>query len=264
MLEAVRARSSAAASAAMPGLVSASGALEVDPSALMTFIATGQMPPTAIQAAANDPDAKDPYVEQADRILANLSGYGERLRVAGQHAEQKYADVQEQEKALSEQFMPTQLALEGLIKTAATQAAKAEAGTLLERLTKLHYDQVAILDRSARFWEEHVAKEKELRRIAEAKTRLEESNLASKPLQEQATAVAMQETADAEEARMQIWLQGFEKQLKAEEQAIHEQAVAANAPPAVESATLAKLRQQVIDETAKAAEGALKETLPTV
>jgi len=265
--------------------------LDLPAETLAQYISTGHLPISAIQTAEQGPpkqtpsytegasafsgenatadseiiDAQiDPYEKQSAAIMSNLSNYSQQLKLAGIAAQEKLKEVQEQEQMLANKFEPTQKALGAMIKSAAKEASKAEASTLLERLTKIHYEQVGLMDRSSRFWEEQIAREKELTRVAEAKARLEDTARNAIPLEQHAKAVEEQDLLDAEKARIQEWLQGFNSQLKAQETAIVDQ-VAENGGGVVQQVhEVGKVKEQVYADVQIAATPASQKPWPTV
>jgi len=91
---------------------------------------------------------------------------------------------------------------------------------MLQRLERIHYEQVAALDRSARYWEERIASERELARMAEAQ---EQTELDLKRVSEaryNQSAKSLLDQREVERLRLQEWVRGYNTRLMAEEAAV--------------------------------------------
>lgn len=223
--------SSRAATAARPQ----AGSLEVSPSDLLAYISTGQLPAQPPlddsllgastlsledrEAAEDAADAaRDALAaERADELIALLRGYERRLEEARGHALEAYRAVVERERQLRAAFEPELLRLQGLVEEASGRAAKAEARVMVERLQRMHYNQAAALDRSARFWEERMLHEKELTRQAQAQGRLEVAAGNHTTRVGAAAEAGMWQERGIQKARMEDWLASFSAQLQSEE-----------------------------------------------
>eukprot|EP00927_Polykrikos_kofoidii_P077025 TRINITY_DN74018_c0_g1_i1.p1 TRINITY_DN74018_c0_g1~~TRINITY_DN74018_c0_g1_i1.p1 ORF type:complete len:322 (-),score=69.85 TRINITY_DN74018_c0_g1_i1:28-954(-) len=205
--------------------------LVLTPSQLGTLLATGQL--DHVHSVKSDPTDAEllqehlnqglPFQDEIDQILSRMDDWLARVKLAQKTAEAHVEAVAATEQKLRDDFLPVVQRLKAMVEVAATEAAKAETTALLERLSRIHYEQVAVLDRSARFWEERLAKEKELTRIAEAKVRLENSAANATGLQVAAAAASMSEVKAQEKERLDGWLTGLEEQLHAEEAAARQE-----------------------------------------
>lgn len=202
--------------------------LELEPGQLAEFIATGVMPRLSaaqISDGASRDGEEDP--EQIERsaqekraieTVHSMISYLQRLKVAEKHAEDARAYVLNKEDQLERDFKPSLAELERLIEAATTSAAKAEVRTMKERMLRMHYKQVASLDRQASFWEDRVIREREMRRDVDAKVE-EQKHLRAVEIPgayENAQREVTQVQA-AEADRLHKWLRGFAVALKEEE-----------------------------------------------
>lgn len=205
---------------------SAPHALELSSSDLTTYIATGSLPAQALAQLKSSPaDATGQnaakkanqeaqlYEKQADGILSEMKDYEAKLDGVRSRVEAAHAKVVEQEKRLSDNFLPVQETLNSLIQAATNTSAKAEVQMMLERLTRMHYKQIGTLDRSATYWLEVAEKEKEARRVAEARQRLY-SNTTSGDQKLH----AMQNAREQDKAELDEWFKNFWAQLAASEE----------------------------------------------
>lgn len=188
---------------------------------LSLLLATGrQSPEDATQPSGLPNNVPDPYEVQGNLLLVNISEYITRLNNTRQRAEAQLAFVQRQEASLAAQYANNTSGLKDMISAAAEQAAKAETAVTLERLNRIHYDQASVLDRSARFWEERIAAEKELTRQAEANKRLEEFLNNSSPLLAAQRTATLVDIEKAEKANLDEWVEQYRRQLEAERQGV--------------------------------------------
>jgi len=224
------------------------GTLEMAPQKLFTLISTGKLPSPVLAELRGDPAVEDPAAAQAAATVTSLEEYKQRLEAARLKAEEHYEIVAANELALSQQFAPIRQQLKDMIKATVDQASKAEVAALLERLERIRSDQTAMYDRTARFWEERLAREKELRRITEAKIRLEESAELIAKTQNVSSDEYQEQLREVEQANLDSWLDGFDAQLKAEEEAIRSQA----ATPEEGQANLDFMREEVMKAVMKA------------
>lgn len=119
------------------------------------------------------------YVNAAGAALANLSESNADLTAVKQAADAKYDEVERREAHLVQDFSPVRTRLGQMLQDAATEAAKGELRVLLERMSRLHYDQVAALDRASMLWEERVRSERQGAQLAEARAKFEQDAMAA-------------------------------------------------------------------------------------
>lgn len=195
------------------------GNVEVKPDQLVELIATGWRTNSVSKASTSNVSVVDPIDVQLEHIMDVLHDYEKRLTVVRLQAMAAYTTVQEKEKALEESFRPTKEALEKMVNAAADEAGKAEATALLNRLTRIHYEQIGALERSARYWEERVSKEKELLQMAEVKKTLEEDAKDTVEIQSRLNEANIKNVRVAEKAAIDQWLAKLDAQLRTEEAA---------------------------------------------
>lgn len=144
--------------------------LELDAPDLASYIATGQLPGAVVHeleafgsSAASetetsrtgllevDTDANhdDAVAKMHNSTLSAMQIYEERLDTVKRQAENARKAIEEQEYNLNLNFKPIQQILTKLIEHATVTASKAEVETLRERLSRVHFQQLAALDRSA-------------------------------------------------------------------------------------------------------------------
>eukprot|EP00927_Polykrikos_kofoidii_P074699 TRINITY_DN70722_c0_g1_i1.p1 TRINITY_DN70722_c0_g1~~TRINITY_DN70722_c0_g1_i1.p1 ORF type:complete len:269 (-),score=60.36 TRINITY_DN70722_c0_g1_i1:94-900(-) len=162
----------------------------------------------------------DPYKAQTMAIMKRMDDWIARVRNAQKSAEAQRRLVVKKEATLGTMFMSRMQQLETSLHEAATDATKAETVALMERLSRIHYDQVAMLDRSARFWEARIAKEKEMTRLAEAKTRLEQFAASAEQIHADGLVVEIKHLGSTDKVGLEGWLTSHEQQLRSEEEAI--------------------------------------------
>eukprot|EP00928_Gymnodinium_smaydae_P089370 TRINITY_DN73345_c0_g1_i1.p1 TRINITY_DN73345_c0_g1~~TRINITY_DN73345_c0_g1_i1.p1 ORF type:complete len:277 (+),score=42.33 TRINITY_DN73345_c0_g1_i1:85-831(+) len=208
-------------------------------------------------SSASSPVNKDPYELQADAIIKNLTDTQNQLLKSRVSAENQLKFLKEQETRLANASAPAFRALKGQLRNATHEAARAEARVLLERIQRIHHQQKATLDRSARYWEEQIAKERELRRIADAKMRLEESANAPRVL-DAALAKRMVELAESEKTNLDAWVQGLGEGLRSERSALLDAAAARSAEGPDAQEKLVKLAHGAVENLADAAGITLK------
>lgn len=205
---------------------SATHNLELSSAELTTYIATGKLPDQALaQMQVSSPKAvahsavkldEQSYMDMNRRKLEEMKNYTANLDMVRSKAEAAYAKVTEQEKHLSANFVPVNDLLSSLTQTAANAAAKAEVQTMLERLTRMHYKQVSTLDRSATYWLEVAEREKEARRVAEARAKTHEAGAGLTP-EEAKTLLAAQQARQKDQVSMDTFYAQYEAQLEAKE-----------------------------------------------
>lgn len=164
---------------------------------------------------------EDPYAVQAKDVLASFTEYSRRLNETRKAAENQYRRVKEQEAYLAWNYSQEKQELQELLKNSTDEAAQAEASVLLERLDRLRADQVGIMDRSARYWQERSAEEKEQTQKLQAQIRLEQSLLNATALKESAAARQIKDITDAEKKHLDQWVDNLGEQVQAERAALY-------------------------------------------
>lgn len=157
------------------------------------------------------------------RNTEDLRNYTRSLYAAMSTAELQYTAINSTEENLTFNFVPAKRNLEAMIEWTVNEAGRAEAKVVLERLKRVHYEQVGQLERSARYWEEEIAKEKELVKVAEAKGRLEKEAQRVVEFQADLNNRSMHEVRDAEKGRLDQWLANVSQQLYARRSEVNDE-----------------------------------------
>lgn len=175
--------------------------------------AQAEEPPTNVEDIPPTKRQESEYMKHADKVYGDIKKYKEQLNNVMLQAQAAYNKTVEQEKRLSDSFRNSSKLLDSLIQKAAREASEAEVKTMQERLQRIHYKQISALDRSATHWLQLAQKEKEARRVAEARGRLLEvsADADSKDLQE------MREAMAKEKAETDAWFKDYWAQLERSE-----------------------------------------------
>jgi len=205
--------------------------LELSNSELTTYIATGRLPESAlaqltehaslaqvdesndgkpIPAKFTKEDAK--YLAKGNKAVKEMQEYKQKLDMVRNKAEAAYYKVKKQEDRLSANFIPVSKLLSSLVQTASDAAAKAEVRTMMNRLNRMHYKQVAALDRSATYWSEVAEREAEARRVAEAKVKVHTQKIGLSG-DEVKQLFAVQQARNQDQAEMNAWFENYWSQL---------------------------------------------------
>eukprot|EP00927_Polykrikos_kofoidii_P012169 TRINITY_DN15233_c0_g1_i1.p1 TRINITY_DN15233_c0_g1~~TRINITY_DN15233_c0_g1_i1.p1 ORF type:complete len:292 (+),score=54.95 TRINITY_DN15233_c0_g1_i1:120-995(+) len=174
---------------------------------------------TDAELLAADIRPYDPDRILGEAILERMDTWLERVESVQKSAETQRRLVVQKETELSRNFTQAMMHLESKRKEATTEADNAKTTALMERLSRIHYDKVAMLDRSARFWEERIAEEEKLARIAAAKVRLEQSAISLEKMQAGGSRIAMKQLEASEKEGLKSWLTTQEEHSRAEEEA---------------------------------------------
>lgn len=214
--------------------------LELSNSELSTYIATGKLPEEALAQLQENPSLaqlketsdgqggkpeKIPakakkedkaYLEKGNKAVKEMQEFKEHLNHVRYKAESAFYKVKKQEDRLIANFIPVAKLLMSLTQEAATTAAKAEVRTMMNRLTRMHYKQVGALDRSATYWMEVAEREKEARRVAEAKYKIQTEQVGLSA--DQAKQIfSLTQKRNNEKAEMDAWFAKYWAQLEEKE-----------------------------------------------
>lgn len=137
-------------SAAQTSDVAAAQLMSLEPAELTRLVATGQLAPEGPLSDA-----------EVENLRAEFNQYRENLTEAKHVAEERYKLLKQEDRQRFAAFARIKRTLEGFISTAVSDASKAEVVALLARLDRIHYNEVAMLDRSAGNWEARAASEHE-------------------------------------------------------------------------------------------------------
>lgn len=165
-------------------------------------------------------EESDPYAAQASHLVHNMQDFERRLDAVRARAQESLAKVRQQEERLTTNFLPTKKTLGRLTRAAAAEARKAENQVVKDRLSRIHYKQVGVLDRAARFWEDSLDQEQELRRIAAARLDFEQAALNVTRESSNVEQNRIKEVQVTEKKHIDRWLQNFEAQLSARERMV--------------------------------------------
>lgn len=189
---------------------------------LASYIATGKLPEEALAQRDGLASAKpakptdEKLVEEFKTILGKMAEYEKKIKSVHSKADVAYTALAQQHERLSANYAPIRSAMEGLIKTAASVAAKAEVQTMLDRLTRMHYNEVGALDRSATYWLNLVEKEKEAERVALARDALRVDALKATKKNFLKKEEALNNKADSDKAKVDQWREDMWAELKAQ------------------------------------------------
>jgi len=212
--------------------------LKLRPRDFAAYIATGHVPQGAMQKlraaedqvslaqqdigrsgvdASGDPD----YEGESTRIIAGLDSYEQKVRQVTSAINLAAEAVAQHEQELSTEYAKAVTGLKAAIAAASNEAARAEVQTMMERLARMYFKQVAWLGESARYCQEQgqATQEAGLTQIAKAQQHSQAQAHSLEELQAAYSARSLAQVQSAEKAKIDAWLRGFGAQLQQQAQA---------------------------------------------
>lgn len=232
---------------------------------LNTYLATGTLPShdlVQLQIARSMDSSVEAIPSPSDvkmnNTLRKMREDEQKLVNMRLMAEKAKVNVSAQEARLSKNFRNVSQKINGLIQKAVKDASRAEMKTMVERLKRIHYKQIATLDRSASYWIEDSTKQKEAARVAAAKKRLEERK---RTQSDNSLKLAQMEQARAQEkAQLEQWSRDYWTALEqAEKEKMRKEAAAAE-----ESKRAQRLKDKQDEQRIRASMPALPKLTPLV
>mmetsp|Transcript_11233 Transcript_11233/g.20516 ORF Transcript_11233/g.20516 Transcript_11233/m.20516 type:complete len:247 (+) Transcript_11233:92-832(+) len=205
--------------------------LKLRPRDFAKYIATGRVPSVVAEKlhAQDDPSlleqdigrvgldvsSTEPnYEAEVARIVSSLQAYEEKLIQVTNTLNLVAEEVDKHEQELSSEYAKAIVPLKEAVAVASTQAARAEVQSMLERLARIYFKQVAWLDRSARYLQDQKSCDGDLALLAQAQKRTQAEAQELQSLQATYQAHAVAQVPPAEMAKIDEWSRGFDAELK--------------------------------------------------
>mmetsp|Transcript_25568 Transcript_25568/g.59052 ORF Transcript_25568/g.59052 Transcript_25568/m.59052 type:complete len:247 (-) Transcript_25568:76-816(-) len=205
--------------------------LKLRPRDFAKYIATGRVPNAVAEKLHSqdtaslleqdigkvglDVSASEPnYEAETQKIVDSLQAYEQKLMQVTTMINVAAEEVDKHELELNSDYAKAIVPLKDAVAVASNQAARAEVQSMLERLARIYFKQVAWLDRSSRYLEDQKSCEGDLALLAQAQKRTVAQATELQGLQAAYQAKALEQVSPEEVARIDEWSKGFDAQVK--------------------------------------------------